>query len=135
MIPALKENRPLSPHLQVYKIQITSLLSILHRGTGIVLYGGAILWALWLIALAAGPQSYETMQSILLHPLGLIVLVGWSFSFFYHLCNGIRHLMWDLVIGYDITTVRRTGWVVIVSSTLLTCIAWVLGILCRGIWS
>jgi len=135
MIQAHKENRPLSPHLQVYKIQITSLLSILHRCTGVVLYGGAVLWAIWLMALAAGPQSYENMQSFLLHPLGLILLLGWSFSFFYHLCNGIRHLMWDLGLGYDMPMVRRTGWEVIISSFFLTCVSWSIGILCREIWS
>jgi len=135
MSQSLKERRPLSPHLQAYKIQITSLLSILHRGTGIVLYGGSILWALWFVALAIGPQSYEAMQHFLLHPLGLIILMGWSFSFFYHLCNGIRHLMWDLGIGYELTTVRRTGWTVVIASFFLTGVAWVLGFLCERIWS
>jgi succinate dehydrogenase / fumarate reductase, cytochrome b subunit len=134
MIPSVKENRPLSPHLQVYKIQITSLLSIMHRGTGIVLYGGSILWALWFLALASGPQNYNRLQDFLLDPLGLIILIGWSFSFFYHLCNGIRHLLWDLGIGYEMPMVRLTGWTVIVASLLLTIMAWILGILCERIW-
>lgn len=134
MIPSVKEKRPLSPHLQVYKIQITSLLSIMHRGTGIVLYGGSVLWVLWFLALAAGPQSYYRMQDFLLAPFGLIILIGWSFSFFYHLCNGIRHLLWDLGFGYDLPTVRFTGWTVIVTSFFLTTLAWTLGILCERIW-
>jgi succinate dehydrogenase / fumarate reductase cytochrome b subunit len=129
MIPPSQEKRPLSPHLQVYKIQITSLLSVLHRGTGMVLYGGAVLCALWFIAVARGPESYERMQSFLFHPLGLVILLGVSFSFFYHLCNGVRHLCWDIGIGYDLSTVRRTGWAVIVSSFFLTGAAWMLGIL------
>ena len=135
MTPSLKEGRPLSPHLQIYKIQITSLLSILHRGTGIVLYGGSILWALWFVALAAGPESYTKMQGFLLHPFGLIILLGWSFSFFYHFFNGIRHLMWDLGLGYEMSTVRRTGWIVVFSSIFLTILAWVLGIYFGRMWS
>lgn len=129
MRPPLRQKRPLSPHLQIYKIQITSFLSILHRGTGIVLYGGIVIWVLWFLALAMGPEAYEKMQNLLLHPIGLIVLFGWSFSFFYHLCNGIRHLMWDLGYGYEIHTVRLTGWVVVGSSCFLTLLSWGIGIL------
>jgi len=128
MQPSQKEKRPLSPHLQIYKIQITSLLSILHRVTGVILYGGALIWTAWLLALAYGPQCYEAVQKIILHPLGLIVLVGWSFSFFYHLCNGIRHLMWDLGIGYELRAVRLTGWIVVFSSFALTGVSWAFGI-------
>ena len=134
MPTSVKEKRPLSPHLQIYKIQITSLLSITHRATGIVLYGGAILWMLWFLALAMGPQSYESMQNFLLSPFGLIILIGWSFSFFYHLCNGIRHLLWDIGYGYEMPMVRFTGWTVIISSFLLTTLAWTLGILCERSW-
>lgn len=131
----LKEKRPLSPHLQVYHIQITSLLSILHRGTGIALFGGSILWTFWLFALAAGPHSYENMQAFLLHPIGLIILLCWSYSFFYHLCNGIRHLLWDCGAGYDMSTVRRSGWLVVFSSSFLTLITWALGYMCKELWS
>lgn len=134
MRASVKENRPLSPHLQVYKIQITSLLSITHRATGIVLYGGSILWALWFLALAMGPQSYDKIQHFLLSPFGLTILIGWSFSFFYHLCNGIRHLLWDIGYGYEMPMVRFTGWTVIISSFLLTILAWTLGILCGRGW-
>ncbi len=131
MTTSLKAKRPLSPHIQIYKIQITSLLSILHRGTGIVLYGGSLLWALWFVALAMGPQSYETFQGLLMTPIGLLFLLGWSFSFFYHLCNGIRHLLWDMGVGYDMPTVRLTGWTVVIFSFLLTALAWALGTLCE----
>ena len=127
--------RPLSPHLQIYKIQITSLLSILHRGTGIVLFGGSLIWTLWFLALAAGAQNYEIFQRVLLHPLGLGFLLGWSFSFFYHLCNGIRHLMWDAGYGYDMPTVRWTGWMVVAYSLFLTLAAWALGMFSEKIWS
>ena len=135
MVQSVKERRPLSPHLQVYKIQITSLLSILHRGTGIVLYGGTVLWALWFVSLAAGPQSYEKMQLLLLHPIGLAILLGWSFSFFYHLCNGIRHLMWDLGVGYELPIVRLTGWIVVITTFFLTSTSWILGIYWKSFWS
>lgn len=135
MVQSVKQRRPLSPHLQIYKIQMTSLLSILHRGTGVVLYGGTVLWSLWFIALAAGPQNYEKMQSFLLHPLGLLILAGWSFSFFYHLCNGIRHLMWDLGLGYELPMVRLTGWIVVISSFFLTSTSWILGIYWESFWS
>lgn len=119
--------RPLSPHLQIYKPQITSVLSILHRGTGIVLFGGSILWCFWFVSLTAGIDSYYQVQEFLLSPLGLLILLGWSFSFFYHLCNGIRHLLWDIGIGYEMSTVCTTGWTVIFSSVLLTSITWGMG--------
>ena len=119
--------RPLSPHLQIYKPQITSVLSILHRGTGIVLFGGSILWCFWFVSLAASRDTYHQAQALLLSPLGLFIVLGWSFSFFYHLCNGIRHLLWDIGIGYEMSTVRKTGWTVIFSSVLLTGITWAMG--------
>lgn len=131
----LETKRPLSPHLQIYKIQITSFLSILHRATGVLLFCGSILWAVWFIVLSMGPHPYKIFQQLLLHPLGLIILGVWSFSFFYHLCNGMRHLMWDLGYGFDMKTVRFTGWMVVISSILLTLMAWGIGFLCGSIWS
>mgnify|MGYP003523498437 CR=1 FL=1 len=129
MNDSVKEKRPLSPHLQIYKIQLTSLLSILHRGTGMVLYGGALLCALWFFSLSKGLDAYNLMQSYLFHPVGLMLLLGVTFSFFYHLCNGIRHLLWDAGVGYELSDVYKTGWIVIVSSFVLTGMAWTIGIL------
>lgn len=129
MNDSVKGKRPLSPHLQIYKIQITSLLSILHRCTGMALYGGAIFCTLWFLALAQGPQAYGVVQKILLHPIGLIMLMGVSFSFFYHLCNGMRHLLWDVGMGYELSEVRQTGWMVVIFSFVLTGLSWVLGIM------
>lgn len=134
MCPSVQEKRPLSPHLQIYRIQITSLLSILHRATGIILYGGGIFLALWFIVLGMGSENYAQMQRLILHPIGLVMLMGFSFSFFYHLCNGIRHLFWDAGVGYDMKTVRITGWIVVISSFFLTSISWILGYLCQEIW-
>ena len=135
MHPSVQEKRPLSPHLQIYRIQITSLLSILHRATGIILYGGGLFLALWFIVLGMGPENYAQMQRLILHPIGLVMLMGFSFSFFYHLCNGIRHLLWDAGVGYDMKTVRLTGWIIVVSSTFLTGVTWILGYLCQEIWA
>ena len=130
MLSAPKDiKRPLSPHLQIYRPQITSVLSILHRGTGIVLFGGSILWCFWFISLAAGKDAYHHYQTLLLNSVGLIILMGWSFSFFYHLCNGIRHLFWDIGVGYEMSTVRKSGWTVVFSSILLTGIIWTIGLL------
>ncbi len=131
---SLKGKRPLSPHLQIYKIQMTSLLSIAHRGTGMILYAGAFLWALWFASLALGSESYGRMQNFLLSPLGLLILGGWSFAFFYHLCNGIRHLLWDVGWGYDMPTVRYTGWIVIIMSFLLTGLSWGFGMQGGKMW-
>ncbi|EKE09121.1 MAG: Succinate dehydrogenase, cytochrome b subunit [uncultured bacterium] len=122
-------NRPLSPHLLIYKPQITSVLSIMHRGTGIVLFGGSLLWALWFVLLAAGSTAYIQGQTLLLSPFGLIILLGWSFSFFYHFCNGIRHLLWDIGVGFELSTVRKSGWTVIFASIFLTSVAWALGVM------
>lgn len=135
MNDSVKDKRPLSPHLQIYKIQITSLLSILHRGTGIVLYGGACLCVLWFLALSQGPETYNLMQSCLFHPVGLIVLLGVSFSFFYHLCNGIRHLLWDAGCGYELSEVYRTGWIVVIAAFVFTGISWTIGFIFGGILS
>lgn len=135
MRQSVQEKRPLSPHLQIYRIQITSLLSILHRATGIVLYGGGLFLAVWFIVLSTGSENYEALQRLILHPIGLVMLMGFSFSFFYHLCNGIRHLFWDAGVGYDMKTVRLTGWMVVISSLFLTGVSWVLGYLCMEIWA
>ena len=89
-------DRPLSPHLQVYRWQLTSVLSILHRAAGIVLGTGTILLVWWLVAAASGPEAFEGVENFLGSWLGLLLLFSWTVSLFYHLCNGIRHLVWDL---------------------------------------
>src|SRR4051812_15488772 len=87
--------RPMSPHLQVYRPQLTSILSITHRATGVALSVGTLLLVCWLVSGAMGPQSYASLQGFLGSWLGILLLLGWSWSLFYHLCNGIRHLVWD----------------------------------------
>ena len=124
--------RPLSPHLQVYRWQLTSVLSILHRASGIALSVGTLLLVYWLIAAAAGPESFATAQGFIGSILGRILLLGWSWALFYHLCNGIRHLFWDAGRGFELKTVYASGWTVVGASAVLTLIAWIAGYAARG---
>lgn len=119
--------RPLSPHLQVYRWQITMTLSILHRATGLALAFGTLLLARWLLALASGPEAYAPVQAWNASFLGRLFLFGWTWSLFYHLCNGIRHLAWDSGFGFEIPNFYRSGWTVVVASVVLTLIAWFWG--------
>lgn len=118
------DNRPLSPDLQIYRPQLTSVLSFSHRVTGIALSVGTLLLISWLIAAAAGPQAYSTVQGFIGSWFGLVLLFGWTFSFFFHLCNGIRHLVWDAGCGFELSTIYASGWTVIATSTVLTVVAW-----------
>jgi succinate dehydrogenase / fumarate reductase cytochrome b subunit len=120
-------DRPLSPHLQVYRPQITSVMSILHRLTGIALAVGTLLLVWWLVAAAAGPDAFATVQAVVGSFVGRILLFGWSWALFYHLCNGIRHLFWDAGWGFELTTVYRSGWIVAAASVGLTLLAWIAG--------
>jgi len=125
-------NQPLSPHLQIYRPQITSVLSILHRLTGVALGVGALLLAWWVIAAAAGAQPFAGAQAFLASWLGRLILLGFSFALFYHLLNGIRHLFWDMGKGFEIGTTRASGWAVVVLSLGFTLLAWLLGYVLRG---
>lgn len=118
-------NRPLSPHLQVYRLQMTSGLSILHRLTGVVLALGLLLLVYWLLAAAAGPQAFAAAQGFMGSWLGRLVLFGWTFALVYHLCNGLRHLAWDAGRGFEIRTATRTGWLVLAASGALTLAVWI----------
>jgi succinate dehydrogenase / fumarate reductase cytochrome b subunit len=116
--------RPLSPHLQIYRWQYTMALSILHRVTGCALSAGLLLFVYWLAALASGPQSYERALSVFDHPLMKMVLVGFSFAFFYHLANGVRHLVWDTGHGLERKTARTSGWVAFIGAIACTALFW-----------
>lgn len=129
MTPA---ERPLSPHLQVYKPQITSVLSISHRATGVALAVGTLVLVWWLVAAASGGGAFATAQGFLGSWLGLLMLFGWTYSFFFHLCNGIRHLVWDAGYGFDLRTTYVSGWTVVAASGALTIVAWTAGLLMRG---
>ena len=118
------ENRPLSPHLQVYRPQLTSVLSISHRITGVLLSLGTVIVVFWLLALAAGPEPFERMVGYMAHPLSLILLVVWSFALFYHLLNGIRHLIWDAGWMLDLRGAYASGWAVVILAVVLTALVW-----------
>ncbi|MEE2694593.1 MAG: succinate dehydrogenase, cytochrome b556 subunit [Pseudomonadota bacterium] len=115
-----QSDRPLSPHLQVYRPQLNSVMSISHRFTGLFLGLGALFLTCWLVSLAAGPTQYSIFHAWVGSVFGRAILLGWTFSLFYHLCNGIRHLFWDAGYGYELRTVFISGWAVLISSSLLT---------------
>jgi succinate dehydrogenase / fumarate reductase, cytochrome b subunit len=120
--------RPLSPHLQVYRWQMGNTLSILHRATGLALALGLVALSYWLISLAGGEESYEEAMRLFAGPIGLLVLLGWTFSFFYHLLNGIRHLFWDAGYGFERTQRHASGWFAVLGALGLTvCV-------CAAVW-
>lgn len=123
--------RPLSPHLGVYKFMYTLSLSILHRITGVAASVGFLVLAWWLMALATGHDAYDRAMRLLDTPLAKLLLVGFTFSFVYHFCNGIRHLVWDTGRGMERAQARRSGYFVIVAALLLTALA--VGLGCRAL--
>ncbi|TPG08359.1 succinate dehydrogenase, cytochrome b556 subunit [Rhodanobacter glycinis] len=116
--------RPLSPHLQVYRWQVQMVSSILHRATGIALAVGSLLVVCGLLHLAAGEESFNYFKSLIGSPVGLVLLVGWSWALFYHLCNGIRHLVQDVGLGYGIPQFVRSSWLSVAGSIVLTVLVW-----------
>jgi succinate dehydrogenase / fumarate reductase, cytochrome b subunit len=120
--------RPLSPHLQIYRWQLTSVMSILHRASGVALCAGGVLLVWWLVAAASGPEAYDAVQNFLGSWLGIVLLLGWSTALFYHLCNGIRHLVWDTGHALDLRSTHLGGWIVVGATAVLTAIAWAAGI-------
>jgi len=117
-------NRPLSPHIQIYKPQLTSVLSIVHRITGAGLALGAVLVTLWLLAALLGDQAFAGVQNFRESLIGQLMLFGWLFAFIYHFLNGIRHLKWDAGYGLEMKSVYRSGWIVVFGSALLTILIW-----------
>ncbi|MFU8831618.1 MAG: succinate dehydrogenase, cytochrome b556 subunit [Wenzhouxiangella sp.] len=118
------DNRPLSPHLQVYRPQLTTVLSIAHRATGVVLSLGMVVVVAWLLALAAGPEAYGRINGLLASVPGLVFLLVWTYALFFHLFNGIRHLLWDAGWLLDLRGAYASGWTVVVLSVLLTIAIW-----------
>lgn len=116
--------RPLSPHLQIYKWQVQMVTSILHRATGVALSVGSLIVVWGLIALAAGKDAFHDFKVYIGSPVGLILMLGWTWSLFYHLCNGIRHLIQDAGAGYAIVQFVRSSFWTVAGSLLLTLIVW-----------
>ena len=119
--------RPTSPNVWLYRWQIGNTLSILHRFTGAALALGLVALSYWFVSLAGGPASYAAAARLLASPIGLAVLLGWTFSFLYHLLNGVRHLFWDAGRGFERTQRHLSGWLVVLGAIALTlCVAaWV----------
>ncbi|OQW90552.1 MAG: succinate dehydrogenase, cytochrome b556 subunit [Beggiatoa sp. IS2] len=124
--------RPLSPHLQIYKPQLTSFTSIMHRATGIFLSLASLMLVYWLMAIAAGPQAYEEAQHLLSSFIGRTLLFAWTLAMFYHLCNGIRHLFWDAGYGFDLKVTYLTAKLTIVMTIVLSLATWLLAYSMRG---
>jgi succinate dehydrogenase / fumarate reductase cytochrome b subunit len=118
--------RPTSPHWQVYRWQIGNSLSILHRVTGVALALGLVALTFWLVSLAGGEQSYATAARLFASPVGLAVLIGWTFAFLYHLLNGVRHLFWDAGYGFERTQRHASGWFAVLGAVALTVCLWTL---------
>ena len=127
-----KSQRPLSPHLQIYRPQLTSVLSITHRATGVAVVVGTLVLVYWLLAVASGAETYASAQYLLGSWLGRIVLLGFSFALFFHLCNGIRHLFWDVGLGFELKTAYASGTAVVIVSVVMTLLAWSLAYAMRG---
>jgi len=118
-------NRPLSPHLDVYKLPLSALLSIVHRGTGAFLSVGSIALVCWLMALAEGPESFASAQGFMGSFFGSLILFGWTFALFFHLANGIRHLVWDAGYCFEKEAVEKSSLVVLAAAGFLTILVWI----------
>ena len=116
--------RPVSPHLSIYRWPITMTLSILHRASGVALSIGFVVWAAWLFAAAIGPEAYAVVAASLTSAVGKVLLVGWSLAFFYHLANGIRHLVWDMGRGFEMRQANASAWFVLLATVVLTTAFW-----------
>ena len=122
-------SRPLSPHLQVYRLPITAILSILHRLTGVVLSLGLVLLVAVLATAAWDIGSYEFLREMLSHWLGQLFLIAWTAALYLHLCNGIRHLFWDAGLGFDLNRTQQTAYLTIAGTLILTAATWLLACL------
>lgn len=127
-----KVDRPLSPHLQIYRPLINMVMSILHRLTGAALYFGTLILAIWLIAAASGPEAFQTVSGYLNTWPGWIVLAGYTWALIHHALGGIRHFIWDFGVGYEHATIDLLSWGTGVVSVLLTAVVWFLALGAMG---
>ncbi len=126
MPPAKPAARPLSPHVFIYRWPLAAILSILHRATGVGLAVGVLLLTWWVTAAAIGPGAYEQATGFIGSPIGLFFMFGFSVALFFHLCNGVRHLVWDAGKGFEKTTTATSNVIVIVAALTLTAVSWLL---------
>ncbi len=122
----VKSKRPLSPHLQVYRLPMLAYLSIAHRGTGIALSVGTLLLTYWFVALGTSPETFATAQGLFGSMVGQLALFGWTLALFYHMGNGIRHLFWDVGYGFKLADADRSGYIVVGSAIVLTLAVWLI---------
>ena len=115
---------PLSPHLQIYRWQITSVISILHRISGIVTSFGSVVLVIWLLSIGIGEETFKLINSIYLSFLGRAVLIGITLSVCFNTLNDIRHLFWDYGYGFSLSAVKVTGWLIVLLSIVLTVLIW-----------
>ena len=120
--------RPMSPHLSIYRPLINMMMSIVHRMTGAALYFGTLLLAWWLIAAASGPQYFAFVRGLFAHPIGQLVLLGYTWALIHHMLGGLRHLYWDTGRGFNISTVNALSWLSLISSVALTAAVWALAL-------
>jgi succinate dehydrogenase / fumarate reductase, cytochrome b subunit len=125
--------RPLSPHLSIYRFQINMVMSILHRITGAANYFGTAFLAAWLMAAATGSKHYETANALLSHPIGMLLVFGYSWSVIHHMVGGVRHLIWDTGRGFSLPSVNAMSWLTIILSLALTALVWAVGLISRGV--
>ena len=124
--------RPLSPHLQIYSRLINMVMSILHRITGAALYFGTALLAWWLVAVAQGEKYYSFVNGVMGHPIGKLILFGYTWALIHHMLGGLRHLYWDTGRGFGLDSINRLAWLNIIGSVVLTIALWALGLYFRG---
>lgn len=124
MIGPMTKERPLSPHLQVYRLPMTAKMSITHRMTGVILMAGTLLVAVVLIAAALGEAYYNDVMGWVRSDIGIVLLFGWSLALYYHLFNGIRHLFWDMGYLFELKNARAAGWVVLFATAGMTALTW-----------
>jgi succinate dehydrogenase / fumarate reductase cytochrome b subunit len=120
--------RPLSPHLTIFRPYVNMVMSIVHRITGMANYFGTALIAAWLVAAAAGPESFALANDLAGSPIGLLILLGYSWSLIHHALGGLRHFVWDTGRGFDKASVRTLSWATIIGSLTLTAAVWFIGL-------
>ena len=127
-----RRSRPISPHLQIYRPMLTMMMSIVHRITGAGLYFGMAILAWWLLAAASGQNAYATFEAVAGSLIGQIVLFGFTWALIHHALGGIRHLIWDLIYGFEPAEREMLALATIVGSVALTIVVWVVGYLAMG---
>ena len=130
--PMGSPGQPVSPHLQIWRWTATLICSITHRATGMALYSGTVLLTIWLAAAATGEEAFAAVSAVYTSPVGLLILFGYTWALFFHLLNGIRHLVWDAGYAFSIPAARTGAWIVLIGSAVLTVIVWAVALLTGG---